>query len=61
MALTLMLRPSDIAPKAVYFNNETHVHTINWLFTTDNVRFHDSGCAKVVFHGIKNIMFEVQM
>ena len=64
MALTLMLRPSDIVPKAVNLNNQTHMQT-NWLFTTDNVRFHDSGCAKVVFHGIKSDTnrsgFEVQM
>ena len=37
----------------------------NWLFTTDNVLFLNSRCAKIIFHGIKNDIsrsgFEVQM
>lgn len=64
MALTLMLRPSDIAPKAVHFNSETCEQS-KWLFTTNNVVFLDSGVAKITFHGIKNDTsrsgFEVQM
>ena len=64
MALTLMLRPSDIAPKAVHFNGQT-LEQNAWLFTTENVCFLDSGSATVVFHGIKNDTsrsgFEVQM
>jgi hypothetical protein len=64
MALTLMLRPSDIAPKSVHFNRET-LDKSNWLFTTDNIRFSESGVANIVFHGTKNDTsrsgFEVQM
>jgi hypothetical protein len=53
LALTLMLRPSDIAPKAVHFNEKT-LQQEAWLFTTDNIMFLPSGQAKIVFHGIKN-------
>lgn len=53
LALTLMLRPSDIAPKAVHFDAQT-LQQKSWLFTTDNITFLDSGEAKIIFHGIKN-------
>ena len=53
MALTLMLRPSDIAPKSVHFDKDTHDVSI-CLFSTDNVKFCDDGAAQLVFHGIKN-------
>lgn len=53
LALTLMLRPSDIAPKTVQFDSKT-MNQQSWLFTTDNVTFLASGEAKIVFHGIKN-------
>ena len=53
MALTLMLRPSDFGPKSVHFNSETFEQP-KWLFSTNNVVFLNSGCAKIVFHGIKN-------
>ena len=53
LALTLMLRPSDIATKAVHFDRKT-MQQESWLFTTDNITFLDSGEAKIIFHGIKN-------
>ena len=64
MALTLMLRPSDIAPKSVHFKSKTF-ELSKWLFTTDNVHFLESGSVKIIFHGIKNDTsrsgFEVEM
>jgi hypothetical protein len=52
MALLLMLRPSDIAPKAVHFDGESGTSS-NFVFSTHNVEFCDDG-AKITFHGIKN-------
>ena len=53
MALTLMLRPSDIAPKAVKFDPAS-MDTHNFTFTTNNINFLSSGEAEIVFHGVKN-------
>jgi hypothetical protein len=53
MALVLMLRPSDIAPKAVHFSPDS-LNTHRMVFSTDNVKFLASGEAKIVFHGVKN-------
>jgi hypothetical protein len=53
LSLTLMLRPSDIAPKSVHFDADT-LKQSPWLFTTDNITFLSSGEAQIVFHGIKN-------
>ncbi|XP_072050326.1 uncharacterized protein [Amphiura filiformis] len=52
MALTLMLRPSDIAPKSVQFNENT-CETSRWLFSTENITFTENA-AKIKFHGVKN-------
>ncbi len=52
LALTLMLRPSDIAPKSVRFDKETGTST-KVVFSTDNIEFCDTG-ANIMFHGIKN-------
>ena len=64
MALILMLNRPDIATMSVHFNSETFQQS-KWLFFTNNGFFFDSGCAKIVFHGIKNdssrLGFEVQM
>ena len=53
MALTLMIRPSHIAPRSVQFDKHT-LGTSNWLFSTDNVTFTDLGAANIMFHSIKN-------
>jgi len=53
MAFVLMLRPSDIAPKAVHFNNQSG-SADNFVFSTDNIVFCDNGEAIIVFHGCKN-------
>ena len=42
LALTLMLRPSDIAPKAVKFDGTT-LEQKQWIFSTDNVTFLPNG------------------
>lgn len=53
MALTLMLRPSDIAPRSVHYDSssDTTTHT---TFSRDQLRFREDGSVDVVFHGIKN-------
>ena len=53
MALALMLRPSDIAPKTVQFDPES-MDTHKYVFTSDNVSFLASGAAQITFHGVKN-------
>ena len=52
MALTFMLRPSDVAPKAIYMNSDLEWHSL--VFSSRNVTFHDTGHLTVTFHGIKN-------
>ena len=53
LALCLMLRPSDIAPKAVFQrpdSSETHAMP----FSTEHVKFVDDGSAVLTFFGTKN-------
>ena len=51
MALALMLRPSDIAPRAVTIQDG---HVINVEFTTDRITFLDNGSAEIYLFSIKN-------
>ena len=52
LALALMLRPSDVAPKATIFDANTgDIQTV--LFITDMLEFRADG-VKVTFFGIKN-------
>lgn len=51
MALAFMLRPSDIAPKAMYMHNDTMTRL---SFSQQHVTFHEDGGMSVSFHGIKN-------
>ena len=49
----MMLRPSDIAPKAVIFNPESGTkHKV--IFARDQIQFHNDGSAIVKLFGIKN-------
>lgn len=48
-----MLRPSDVAPKAVHFDPVTML-TYSFGFTTDQVVFEQDGSLHITFHGIKN-------
>ena len=52
LAFSLMLRPSDIAPKALFFDNLTG-ETKKFIFSTDMIEFTLDG-LKVCFLGIKN-------
>lgn len=53
LALTAMLRPSDIAPRGVNYDPESHT-TSRTLFTVDNIVFQSDGSAQITFRGIKN-------
>ncbi len=53
LALCLMLRPSDVAPRGLVFN-PTSGQREPLLFTLNNVTFLDDGSAKIRFFGIKN-------
>lgn len=53
LSLVAMLRPSDIAPKAVIFNHDT-LQSSNVVFSTDHIVFNEDGSMCIVFHGIKN-------
>lgn len=53
LALLLMLRPSDIAPRAELFDSATTTsHRV--IFSTDQLVFNDDGSLTVQFFGIKN-------
>lgn len=52
LALTLMLRPSDIAPNNILFDDISG-HTLKQNFTMKNIVF-EKDCMKVTFFGIKN-------
>ena len=52
MALTFMLRPSDIAPRAKYFEVESGL-TRPIVFGTDSVVFSPKGGMSITFHRIK--------
>lgn len=51
MALCLMLRPSDIAPRAVKVQGGS---VVKYQFTTDMLLFLDNGSVEVYLSGIKN-------
>jgi len=53
LALTFMLRPSDIAPKAEIFNSEDYT-TSPIVFSLRDVTFHDEGSMSIMYHGTKN-------
>ena len=53
MALAFMLRPSDIAPRAVTML-DTQESFSHLTFTQQHVTFHDDGSMTITFHGIKN-------
>ena len=53
LALSLMLRPSDIAPKSVSFDPESGA-TKCFNFSRDQVTINTNGTVTIVFHGIKN-------
>lgn len=53
LAIVLMLRPSDVAPKATSFDLETGVAS-RFIMSTDHVMFRSDGGATVCFFGVKN-------
>ena len=48
LAIAVMLRPSDIAPRSLIVSEE------NLVMSTDQVVFDQQGSAKLYFFGIKN-------
>lgn len=52
LALTLMLRPSDIAPQGVHYDRDTQV-TVQFVFHERQISFQPSGVT-ITFLGIKN-------
>jgi len=53
LALTVMLRPSDIARKSKNYNSQTG-QLERHLFTAHQITFREDGSAGIAFHGIKN-------
>ena len=53
LALTFMLRPSDVAPRAHFLNPDSQ-EMVNMLFSDKQVSFLESGELAITFHGIKN-------
>lgn len=53
LGLVAMLRPSDIAPRGVFYDADTG-KGLPIVFTTDNVTFTPSGDAEISFWGTKN-------
>ena len=53
LALSCMLRPSDIAPKGVLFDS-TDLSERKFVMSVDQVRFEDNGNLTLQFLGIKN-------
>ncbi len=53
LALVCMLRPSDIAPRGVFFYSSEQ-STKDVVFSLDNVNFQDNGSVDIVIHGNKN-------
>ena len=53
LALSLMTRPSDLAPKATIFDAETGTKE-PLVFARNQVTFHEDGSATFRFFGIKN-------
>ncbi len=53
LSLSLMLRPSDIAPKSVWFDPETCSENKH-VFSVKQIQFLPDESAKITFFGIKN-------
>jgi hypothetical protein len=53
LALTIMVRPSDLAPKALLFNAESKDYSPVVLSVND-VEFKDNGFMSMLLHGTKN-------
>lgn len=53
LAIVLMLRPSDVAPKATSFDIGSGVAS-RFVMSTDHVTFSADGAATVCFFGVKN-------
>lgn len=53
LALSVMLRPSDIAPRSVHYDQETK-NVTDVLFKTDQIMFLEDGSMKITLFGIKN-------
>jgi hypothetical protein len=53
LAITMMLRPSDIAPKSVCFDAHDNMVSSR-IFCANQVVFKEDGSAMITFHGIKN-------
>lgn len=53
LAFVLMLRPSDVAPKAQTYNPILDISE-QVQFSTDNLSFNGDGSLTVIFYGIKN-------
>ena len=51
MALCLMLRPSDIAPRSVILQNG---NSVNVQFSADRIKFLEDGSVEVYLFGVKN-------
>ncbi len=53
LAITLMLRPSDISPRATHFDMTSPESPSPYVFSTNNIQFHPDGSCSITFHGIK--------
>ena len=53
MAIAFMARPSDLAPKGVFFDPAT-LSVKGHVFSTDNIHFHQDGSMTVHFFATKN-------
>ena len=54
LALAMILRPSDLTPKAAIFNKEKQDLSGKLSLTTDDVQFNQDGTMTITLHGIKN-------
>ena len=53
LALAMMLRPSDIAPRATVFDEDQQTFQ-RLILTTENVQFNTDNSVTITFFGIKN-------
>jgi len=53
LALTMMLRPSDVAPKAQLFNIDSK-ESSQVVLSTSDIKFEDNGSVNIFLHGTKN-------
>ena len=54
LALAMMLRPSDVAPKVIVYDKEKGEISNHLVLSTDNVQFNHDGSVTIELHGIKN-------